>query len=66
MTTFENAQNRLKTRIRRKSKFGMTMLLSRIRMIVVEADEVGGAGRARPEVLQPKSVNDIQTWNTSG
>jgi len=31
ITTFENAHQRLKTRIRTKSKFGMTMLLSRIR-----------------------------------
>jgi hypothetical protein len=32
MMTFVNAQNRLNVRIRTKSKFGMTMLLLRIRM----------------------------------
>ena len=51
MTTFVKAQNRLNVRTRRKSKFGMTMLLSRIRAKLSSPTMFGPAGR-RPEVLQ--------------
>jgi hypothetical protein len=65
ITTFVSDQNRLKTRIRRKSKLGRTMLLSRI-LAKLSRPTNGGAAEPGRRFLSWKSVNDIQTWKASG
>ena len=65
MITFENAQKRLNVRIRRKSKFGMTMLLSRIR-VKFWSPTMFGPGEPGRRFLSWKSVKAIQIWKTRG
>jgi hypothetical protein len=58
MTTFVNAQNRLNVRTRRKSKFGMTMLLSRIRK-KLSVPTNGAAGAPGRRFFRSKLVNEM-------